>query len=170
MLLQAHLPTNVLALALNILSRISNILLDDDNLARVDKDLLVTSSLCLASIYTNDHPPPLSYWANNVCNGQISTRELDKMVLSILAALDWRVLTLASPSMIGATLHRFERRGERPILATAVTTKPQPQSQCLLLRVDSNCGACWSNGLVTPEVTPPTSALEEPKNLWLPLL
>lgn len=99
-LLRAQLPSDVLAIAFNIIVELTNRVTLQERLAKCPVDLLVVSALNLAMTYALDRPPPLSYWSRDICNSRWTALEIDRTVLRIFSALDWRLHNSTLPRSI----------------------------------------------------------------------
>ena len=99
-LFRAQLPSDVLAIAFNIIVDLTNRLTLQERLAKYADDLLVVSALNLAITYALDRPPPLSYWSRDICNSRWTALEIDRTVLRIFSALDWRLRDATLPRSI----------------------------------------------------------------------
>ncbi|KAK6435664.1 hypothetical protein LTR95_008148 [Oleoguttula sp. CCFEE 5521] len=118
LLLRAHMPIEIVALALNILSTFlyEPSRLSDSVSSPLLTGPLITATLSIASIFTSDYPPPTSYWATQVCHPPTATNDLHRLELKVLDALDWHLLSLSRPEAIAMALRQFERRRETPDL------------------------------------------------------
>ena len=196
-LFRARLPTEILALSLNILSKLQlhqNTLPTDSTMSNLPVRLLVTSAICLASSCMDDHPPPPSWWNKKTCCCPQRTPHVLKVNNMILKALDWRLHDLASPAAIEVAMQRFVRLSEPavPSAEDIFERDAQPIFEraiplALALQTSDYGAATWRNGQLTPDETPtedkamflpvlpqdgflPDSRIQPPKTNFLPLL
>lgn len=176
LLVRARLPIEVLAIAFNILSKLVKQTAMDSTLQSPSLDLLVISTLSLAAIYTNDHPPSSSHWSRNVALGTATAKQIDAASMAIMEALDWRIHSCSEDVAVVAALQLFERRGVPTAVSTSAQEiyeepclKPQPLSLNLTGRSSSG-EARWDNGQLTPTTPSACSELEEFRAVFLPLL
>ena len=175
-LVRAQLPQDVVALAFNIICELDYHSLPFDSFYSATSDLLVVSALSLASSYTNDHPPSFSHWSRYVCDGTWTARRIDKTTLLILAALDWHLHELYGPSALERASARLVKQAWTDTVRLPVSemsaelSGPIVQTPKQLRLFIEATSACWVNGQLTPEGTPPCSAYEETENCYLPLL
>lgn len=176
LLVRARLPIEVLAIAFNILSKLVKQPAMDSTLQSPSLDLLVISTLSLAAIYTNDHPPSSSHWSRNVALGTATAKQIDAAIMAIMEALDWRIHSCSEDVAVVAALQLFERRGVPTAVSTSAQEiyeepclKPQPLSLNLIGRSSSG-EARWDNGQLTPTTPSACSELEEFRAVFLPLL
>lgn len=175
-LYHAQLPSEVLALAFNIICGLNCQSLPAGSFYSAPSDLLVACAMSLAVSYTNDHAPPFSYWSRIVCDGTWTAIRIEKTTLQILAALDWRLLKFGAPCAIQMAMLRL-MRPILPMPRTVLTIEPCAMPGCpdfktspQLRLVIEDTSAYWANGQITPEGTPPSSAFEGAPNQFLPLL
>ncbi|KAK6432929.1 hypothetical protein LTR95_010895 [Oleoguttula sp. CCFEE 5521] len=142
LLLRAHMPIEIVALSFNILSKLLHKPppSSDSALEQPSAGPLITATLSIAAIFTSDHPPPTSYWVTHVSRPPVVAKDLDRLELQILEALDWRLLQLSRPESIARTLWRFELRRETP--------------EVVDLCVDESAGVCRADGQLTRALTP----------------
>jgi hypothetical protein len=173
--IRARLPIELLALSFNIVSKLVKQQTFDALLRDLSLELIVLSTLNLASIYTSDHPPSVSCLARNVSVAPTTGKQIDRATATIMSALDWRLHDCSEGATIVSTLRRFERR-EPPIFVPHSTqtlcdepfTKPQPLAFDI---TPQNGGeAQWSNGQMTPGASASCSVVPEFENSFLPLL
>ena len=100
----ARLPSEVLALAFNILEGLKQRQLPQGYFYGAPSDLLVASALRLAVVYTDDKPPSFRYWSREVCSGMWTAARIDKTVLQILDALYWRIHDFTSAAALQKTM------------------------------------------------------------------
>ena len=163
---RAELPVELLCLSFNILGSLSNRI----SLPSTPSDLLVVSALSLAVSYTSDNPPSISHWSHHVCDGTWTAARIDKTSLQVLAALDWRLHELSHPralqtALSGLTTPISMKRPSVRVLQSSIkgdSEELDTNTQSKVV-IDGNA-VCWVNGQVTPEGTPPSSALEEFRN------
>jgi len=174
MLWRAQLPPEILALAFNILAQHSRSFAS--NHTSKPSDLLSVCAMTLAVSLTNDHPPSSAYWSHRICDSAWTARDIDQSTLGMLLDLEWRLHELSSPRAIERTMAKlFIRPG-------GINPNPEPKLDMLLTRMQgevpqslvvtmSDSAACWAEGQLTPDASPPCSAVEKPsRNLWLRLL
>ncbi|OQN96459.1 hypothetical protein B0A48_17515 [Cryoendolithus antarcticus] len=116
LLLRAHMPIEIVALAFGILSKFLREprALSEDKLGQPLAGPLITATVSIATLFNSDHPPPTQYWATHVGQPPVVAKYLDRLELKVLEALDWRLLRLSRPDAIAETLRLFERRREVP--------------------------------------------------------
>lgn len=170
LLLQARLPMEVLAVSLDILSRLSNTVSEDSPIAALPLRSVAASAMCLASICTDDHPPPASWWDKHLDLAVDSGPHTDSVNRTVLEALDWRLHECTSPVAINVAMRRFERRDplttyshvlERAVTAVVEDARPL----ALVLQTPSLGDAVWCHGQLTPDDSP-----QETKPPFLPLV
>jgi len=174
---RAQLPPEVLALAYNILARYLTSEASSEILTSID--LLTVSAMALAVSFTSDHPPKTSYWSHHICNSAWTARQLDQSTRRILFVLDWRLHDLGSPRALDQTMARFSvlsRLPESPVSVEITAQRPssapvKSDSQPLTIVIEDSTSR-WVHGQLTPEATPPCSAVEQPRShfFFLPLL
>ena len=176
---KAQLPRELLALAFNILQGLNERQVTASHFDGATSDLLVASALALAVTYTDDHRVSFTQWSREVCGGMWTAARIDKTVLQILTALDWRIHQYGSPRALEMTMAMFgtaekvcaetiilpkisELSAERRELGLGISAPPR--------LVINGSSVCWANGQITPNETPPGSALEQVEDCFLPLL
>lgn len=175
MFVRVRLPIEILALSFNIVSKLVKqqnleILLQD-----LPLDLVILSTLSLASIYTNDHPLSVSHLARAVATGPTTAKQIDKANIAVMSALDWRIHDCSEGATIVQALRLFERR-EAPVyvpnLAQELYEEPYLKPQPLSLRTNDNDhgDARWANGQITPGASASCSVVQETEPSFLPLL
>lgn len=172
---RARLPIEVLALSFNILSKLIKQQTIDALITGFSLERIVLSTLSLASIHTNDHPPSVAYFARRVSTTPTTGKQIDQANITIMSALDWRVHDCSEGATIVSTLRLFERR-QPPVyvphlvhdLYDEACMKPQPL--CFDLEGRISGGATWANGQMTPGASSSCSVLPEFENSFLPLL
>jgi len=166
MLNRASLPPEVLALSYCILTgcyrREINSPLEP---SLVQAELRVVSCLALAQAYTSDIPHRTSWWAHHVCGDSITTRQLNDAMLETLAALDWNLHQFTSPPALQHALDLM-LNGE----ISPNSPRDHQTSRRLAISIDGATSAFWERGMLTPECTPPPSAVESTPHRFLPLL
>lgn len=172
MFVRVRLPIEILALAFNIVSKLVRqqnleILLQD-----LPLDLVILSTLSLASIYTNDHPLSVSHLARAVATGPTTGKQIDQANVAIMAALDWRIHECSEGTMLVKALRLFERR-EPPVyvpnLAQELYEEPYLKPQPLCLK-SGDGDTRWANGQITPGASSSCSVLQDSEPSFLPLL
>lgn len=172
---RARLPIEVLALSFNILSKLVKQQTIDALLTDLSLELIVLSTLSLASIHTNDHPPSRASFARRVSVTPTSAKQINQATITIMSTLDWRVHDCSEGANIVSTLRLFERR-QPPLyvphlvhdLYDEACMKPQPL--CFDLEARIGGGATWANGQMTPGASSSCSVGPECENAFLPLL
>lgn len=136
-------------------------------------DLLTVSALSLAVTYVDDHPPRSSWWSRFVCNDLWAAADIDGMMLHMLVTMDWRLHCLSSPQALerGMTLLLPP---PPPLLASRLketyeTQSPTTKLAPLAIPIEDTM-SCWLYGQLTPDASPPGSALEQPEKNFLRLL
>ncbi|KAK3670839.1 hypothetical protein LTR78_009283 [Recurvomyces mirabilis] len=180
----AKLPPEILALAYNILANYSA---HDDgySLTLHPSDLVVLSTLVLAVDYTTDHAPRTSWWSRNVCQARWTAKQIDKVMLHVCSSLEWNLYSLALPE---AVVHGMDRlRSSLPyehavpelthsystdsldhvakaadMIRTPRMVACNAKSPLRLVPVkpDVMVSMVWAHGQITPNDTPPVSAVE----------
>nr|OQO28488.1 hypothetical protein B0A51_03300 [Rachicladosporium sp. CCFEE 5018] len=154
LLLRAHMPIEIVALAFSILSKFLRgpRSFSENTLEQPSAGPLITATLSIATIFTSDHPPPTQYWATHVCQPPVVAKYLDRLELKVLEALDWRLLPLSRSDAIAGTLRLFERRRE------VTDSPPHDVGFVKLDQMDFSIDECavvgWANGQLTPTLTP----------------
>jgi hypothetical protein len=172
---RARFPIEVLALSFNILSKLVKQQTVDTLLTDLSLELIILSTLSLASIHTSDHPPSPAYFARHVSATPTTAKQINKATKAVMTALDWRVHDCSEGATIVSTLRRFERR-EPPLyiphLAQTLYEEPylKPQPLCFNLVEQSNGDSVWANGQLTPGASTPCSIVPDFENSFLPLL
>lgn len=163
-LFRAQLPSEILALAFNIM--IDQSRSSPPALVSASRGLLLAATLNLAALYTIDHPPKLTDWSNNVCDCRWTAAEIDQVSLQILSALDWRLHKFGSTDAIQRAMDRLHYPTSHRSKHFAATMSDSnwddsegalvPGSK-LTTRPKVSCedgAAYWVNGQLTPEGTP----------------
>jgi hypothetical protein len=172
---RARFPIEVLALSFNILSKLVKQQNIGALLTDLSLELIILSTLSLASIHTSDHPPSPAYLARHVSVTPITGKQINKTTLAVMTALDWRVHDCSEGATIVSTLRRFERREPplyEPHLAQNIYEEPylKPLPLCFNLVEQSNGDSVWANGQLTPGASTSCSIVPEFENSFLPLL
>jgi len=160
-LLRACMPTEIVAMSLNILSKLHDTQPRDPAMSDLPVRLLVTSALCLASAFMDDSPPPPYWWNRQTCCHPKRTSHVHKVNSMILKALDWRLHDLASAPAIAVAMQRFERMYE-PIVPFAkgiFERAAQPLVEearplALVLQTSDHGDATVRSGQLTPDDSP----------------
>ena len=175
MLVRAQLPPEVLALAYNIVLGLDCHSRPVGSFYSAPNDLIVVSALSLAVSYTNDQPPTPKYWSRIVCDGAWTLIRIDKTVLQLCAALDWRLHGYSAPNAISQALDAFDRSiPHMPVVW--LSSKPRKThdrrdftvTEKLKLIVDGG-STHWVNGQVTPDESPIKFG-QDSEHRWLRLL
>ena len=127
---------------------------------------MVVSVLSLAAVYTSDYPPLSSYWSRYVCDGTWTAVRIDRTTLQILAALDWRIhrfsasraleeamLELTAPAVVEDWTESLVDYG-----TPRKSGKSESENISDLKVIIDGAPACWMNGQLTPDGTPPPSS------------
>lgn len=173
MLLRARLPMEILAMSHNMLCKLGNTLSLDSDLSELPVQLLVASTIYLASAFMDDHPLSPAWWNSQLPSRPQPAPRVDKVSRMILEALGWRLHDLCSPPAIAVSMRRFERRSplSAPPKAEGIFERAaQPiveeaRPLALVLQTASHGDARLQNGLLTPDDTP-----TEAKTMFLPIL
>ncbi|KAK5135678.1 hypothetical protein LTR08_004979 [Meristemomyces frigidus] len=163
LLLRARLPVEILALAYNIVQRFHAV---KPFSASHAADLLTVAALALAVTYTDDHAPRSSWWAWTVCDGLWNARDVDGVVLEVLAAMDWGLHGLCAPEALERGVGLLLAP---PVVLAAIAAHGTSGLPSLLLPMEE-AEPRWGFGHLTPEDTPPGSPEGEAANRWLRLL
>jgi hypothetical protein len=172
---RARVPIEVLALSFNILSKLVKQQTIGALLTDISLELIILSTLNLASIHTSDHPPSRAYLARHVSVTPTTGKQINEATTAVMSAIDWRVHDCSEGATIVATLRRFERR-EPPLyvphLAQSLYEEPymKPLPLCFNLAERSIGEAVWTNGQLTPGASASCSIVPEFENSFLPLL
>lgn len=160
MLVRAQLPPEILALAFNILRGLDCHLLPLGSFDSAPNDLVVIAAISLAVSYTNDHPPTVKYWSKYVCDGAWTSYRIDRTVLQVFAALDWRLHDYSEPAAIQSTLsiliHPSQAKAKNIQDPLSMRLHDFSVSEGAKAAVEGS-SACWANGQITPDGTPPSS-------------
>lgn len=174
----AQLPLEIVAIAANIVAALTR----DFGLRFQQRGslpeplppvaaLVVVAALAAALSYSEDHPWSCSDWSKRITQGTFSTQQIDSAMLLVLEDLDWRLYPLASLDMVVAGTVRLSNHGmslseEAPNGVCASHMEVEGPLKLLL----EGTGTVSLNGLVTPEPTPPCSAIERTEEWFLRLL
>lgn len=172
MFARVRLPIEILALSFNIVSKLVKQQNLETLLQDLPLDLVILSTLSLASIYTNDHPLSVSYLARAVATGPTTGKQIDEANIAIMAALDWRIHDCSEGAAIVRALRLFERRGPPvyvPNLAQELYEEPCLKPQPLCFRTNDG-DTRWANGQVTPGASSSRSVMQDCEPSFLPLL
>lgn len=172
---RARLPIEVLALSFNIFSKLVKQQTIDEILTDLSLELIVLSTLSLACIQTNDHPPSVAHFARNVSTTPTTGKQINEATITIMSALDWRVHDCSEGATIVSALRRFERREPPPYvphLSQNLYDEPcmKPQPLYFGMEDKSHGEAQWAFGQMTPGASSSCSVVPEFENSFLPLL
>ncbi|KXL42884.1 hypothetical protein M433DRAFT_156361 [Acidomyces richmondensis BFW] len=166
MLKRASLPPGVLALSYCILSECCHQQTKStSDPSRLQRELRVVSCLALAQAYTSDFPRQKSWWAHHVCGDLITARQLNDAMLETLAALDWNLHPFTSPTRLQKALDWMLDGGAPATLSNECRTP-----LTMAISIDGATSSSWERGLLTPDGSPPPSAVEPAPHRFLPLL
>lgn len=165
----------MLALSFNILAKVVKQPVLETPLKDFSLDILIVSSLSLASIYTNDHPPSSSHWAHSVAMGPVTGKHINAASTAMMSTLDWRIHDCSDVASIKQAVRRFERRDlpSRTVnVAQELYEEPHLKPQPLCLKIDERNSreTRWSNGQLTPGSQSSFSISEAAHKSFLPLL
>lgn len=161
-------------MAFNIVASVGARHLLRDRLHDLPTDLLIVSALNLAVTYTDDHPPRSSWWSRHVCDATWTARRIDKATLKLLSLLDFQLHEFTD--RIDDTIARLLDQ-EAPLTEEGQwqdqRSSPELSAKQPLKLLTAGSFTRWAHGQVTPDDTPPCTALQQcrlPLGRFLPLL
>lgn len=176
MLDRAYLPLEVMAIAFNIICALECRSLPKRSFDFAPNDLIVVAALSLAVLYNEDRVPTPKWWSRNVCDRAWTPRRIDKTVLQIFAALEWRLYQYATPYAVQSALRALRCMPPIRSLPLRHCEEVYADDICEELRGrelfrpgDKRDSACWVNGQITPNGTPPGAEYGD-ESRFLPLL
>lgn len=153
LLRRARQPLEILAIAFAILRKLSTTSSPSADLSARGPDLLLVSALALANIHTSDRPFHCAAWARLLRDRRITARDVDATNLTLLARLGWTVHDLCSPESVQTSLRALQTHSD-------LDQPPHARAQPSRLHIGPPCPACWLACQLTPDATPPRSALD----------
>lgn len=118
-------------------------------------EVIVLAALALATSYHLDDHFLASHWTNIVALGSVNTQQFNIASRCVLVDINYGLHSF-TPAMIEETLQDMQRAGGTTCVGqddVCYFTTPNAKSPCILSHGHGN--AVETNGLMTPEPTPP---------------
>lgn len=174
LLTRAGLPLEILAITLNILTRIQRHNKPTESLAGTPADLLVVAALSLVLSYTRDFPPRTSWWSIHVCDCTWTTSRIDETIRELLVVLDFRLHFCSDEIKLQEALLRLSEQADTsaddpeedmPVIGQTLAMNP-------LQLIVGGSSTLWQHGQLTPDSCSSPMAADCPLPLmdWVPLL